>query len=91
MSDSNYNAPRDIGDVYDKIIVVIPDEYVEFKNELTNYIKSLCYTAPELRCSSDTYMPFARILLDHIPNICELTMEDELWKKNVRDIFRGLK
>lgn len=90
MSDSNYIQPRDIHDVYAKIIVVIPDEYVEFKNELTNYIKSLCYTAPELRISSHTYMPFAEILIDYIPNIYELTTEDELWKINVRNIFRGV-
>lgn len=45
---------RDIVDVYNKIIKVIPDENIEFKNDLKKYIDSLWNKAPE------TFIPFVK-------------------------------
>jgi hypothetical protein len=80
---------RDIIDVYEKINEVIPLKCNKFKKELKNYIDSLWNQAQEVRMSSHTFIPFANILIKHIPNILHLSNEDERWKFNVRDIFNG--
>lgn len=80
---------RDIIDVYEKINKVIPLEYDKFKKELEDYIDSLWNQSPEVRMSSHTFIPFANILIKHIPNILHLSNEDERWKSDVRNIFNG--
>lgn len=83
------SKPRDIVDVYDKIISVIPNENYEFKNELTKYINSLWNKAPEVRCGAETFIPFENILLKFIPNILNLKENDPRWQFNVLDIYNG--
>jgi hypothetical protein len=80
---------RDIYDVYISIYEVIPKECIEFKTALKKYIDSLWNQAPEVCRSSETFIPFANILIEYIPNIFELTDEEPIWKFNVRNIFKG--
>ena len=82
-------TPRDIVDVYDKIIKVIPDENTEFKNELKKYVKTLWNKAPEVRRGPETFMPFANILLTYVPNILNLTHNDPRWQFDVLAIYNG--
>jgi hypothetical protein len=83
------NDLRDIVDVYNKINFIIPNDYVEFKKELKNYIDSLWNKAPEVLRSAETYIPFSYILMKYIPNICDLTTDEPSWKFNVKNIFEG--
>ena len=81
--------PRDIIDVYTQIDAAIPDEYVELKRDLKTFIDSIWNLAPEVRRGPSTYLPFADILLEHIPTIRALDNAEPVWKYNVRDIFAG--
>ena len=80
---------RDIYDVYEIINSYIPFEYNELKKDLKNYIDSIWNQAPEVRRSSETYIPFANILIKYIPNISCLEPNDDKWKFNIKDIFEG--
>lgn len=80
---------RDIYDVYEIIDSYIPYEYNELKKDLKDYIDSIWNQAPEVRRSSDTYIPFANILIKYIPNISDLQPNDEKWKYNIKNIFEG--
>ena len=83
------NKPRDIINVYNKIIYIIPNNYTEFKEELKNYIDSLWNKAPEVRSSSETYIPFRYILIKHISNITDLEDDEPSWIFDVKNIFEG--
>jgi len=80
---------RDIYDVYEIINSYIPFEYNELKKDLKNYIDSIWNKAPEVRRGSETYIPFANIILKYIPNISYLEPNDDKWKFNIKDIFEG--
>jgi hypothetical protein len=76
---------RDIEDVHKKIMLVIPDQYNELKNDLHKYISSLWNLAPELRNSRFTYIPYQNILLKYLDSD-EL---DKIWTVQVQNIFNG--
>lgn len=88
MTINNDYIFRDIVDVYKKINDEIPPDYIEFKQSLKNYIENSTWNkAPEVRASKEMFLPFLSILLEFIPNLQELTENDEIWKFNVRNIF----
>ncbi len=80
---------RDIIEVYNKIIKVIPDDEVELKTLLKEFIDSLWNNAQEVRRGPETFVPFGNILINNISNILELTNNEPKWKFVVRDIFEG--
>lgn len=80
---------RDIVDVYNQIIKIIPNDEVELKSLLKEFIDSLWNKAPEVRRGPETFVPFGNILINNIPNILELTHDEPRWKFDVRDIFEG--
>jgi hypothetical protein len=80
---------RDIVDVYNKIIKIIPDDKIELKSLLKEFIDSIWNKAPEVRRGPETFVPFGNILINYIPNILELTHDEPRWKFDVRDIFEG--
>jgi hypothetical protein len=80
---------RDIIEVYNKIIKVIPDDQVELKTLLKEFIDSLWNKAPEIRRGPETFVPFGNILINNISNILELNHDEPRWKFDVRDIFEG--
>lgn len=80
---------RDIVEVYNKIIKVIPDDQVKLKSSLKEFIDLLWNQAPEIRKGPETFIPFSNILLNYIPNILELNHNEPRWKFDVRDIFEG--
>ena len=57
---------RDIEDVHKKIIVYIPDEKLELKNSLNEYIDSIWNLAPEIRSSAGTFVPYINILTQYL-------------------------
>jgi hypothetical protein len=81
--------PRDINAVYAQIEAAIPDEYVELKRDLKTFIDSIWNLAPEVCRGPSVYLPFADILVEHIPTIRALDKAEPVWKYNVRDIFAG--
>ena len=78
---------RDIQDVYNKIIKIIPDDQIKIKSLLEEFINSIWNKAPEVRTGPETFVPFGNILINNIPNILELTHDEPRWKFDVRDIF----
>ena len=81
------NEPRDIIDVYNKIILVIPEQHNQLKKDLKSYYQiDLCYKAPELRKSGDVYIVFANILENYVLNHTNM---EESWIFEMQKIFRG--
>jgi len=80
---------RDILDVHKQIMNVIPEENVEFRRALQNYIDSIWNQPPEACRGSYTYIPYTLILSKYIPNPHLLNDNDPIWKFQVRDIFNG--
>jgi hypothetical protein len=78
--------PRDIIDVHLQIYNVIPEENIEFKNELKKYINSILNIAPECRISARTYVGYSIILSKYIQDVNE---NDSNWKNQVINIFSG--
>ena len=89
MPEETTPIPRDIIDVYAQIDAAIPDEYVELKRDLKTFIDSIWNLAPEVRRGPSVYLPFADIVVEHIPTIRALDNAEPVWKYNVRDIFTG--
>ncbi len=80
----NAFVPRDISDVYKKMIPHIPNTHI-LHIELLKYIKSLWNKAPEaLRCGH-VYLEFAEILMTHI----SLDEVNDPWVKTIQAVFRG--
>jgi hypothetical protein len=81
------NEARDIIDVYNKIILIIPEEHKQLKKDLQLYYQvDLCYKAPELRKSGDVYIVFANILENYVLNHTNM---EESWIFEMQKIFRG--
>lgn len=79
---------RLIEDVYNKIIIKIPDSEIEMKAELKIFINSLWNKAPEVRTGPEVFIPFVNILSRYIDsNDLNLTG----WKKEVVNIFNDKK
>ena len=81
------NEARDIIDVYNKIILIIPEEHKQLKKDLQLYYQvDLCYKAQELRKSGDVYIVFANILENYVLNHTNM---EESWIFEMQKIFRG--
>jgi len=79
---------RLIEDVHDRIIKVIPETETDLLQDLDKFINSIWNKAPEVRCSSEVYVPYYNILWNH--GFGELDRDqDPDWKFHVRDIFAG--
>jgi len=83
----NHFEPRDIVDVYKKIILVIPEEHISLKTKLEIYYRrDLFYKAPECRKSGDLYIEFASILENYVLNYTNM---EEPWIFEMQKIFKG--
>lgn len=78
---------RYIDDVHKKIYDAIPSSEIDFRNELKEYIESIWNKAPEVRKSSETYIPYYIILKKYISNIENLSSSDPIWFYKCRNIF----
>jgi hypothetical protein len=79
---------RQLKDVHDKIIKVIPENEIELIKELKKFIDSLWNLPPEITSSGNVYNPYFNILFRHIPDYFDLKDEDdENWKVKCRNIF----
>ena len=72
---------RNILNVLDKMLVIIPKEQTELLNELNKYKGSLWNQAPEALCASYNWEPVQHILNNNITNI------DTNWKLQLLKIF----
>ena len=83
---------RQIIDVHNNIIKVIPETETDFIKELQQFIDANIWNkAPEITSSSEVYIPYFNILFKYIPNYFELNEGDEQWMIECRDIFAGNK
>jgi hypothetical protein len=80
------NEPRDIIDVYKQIYAVIPEEHNLLKHNLEKYMNNICYKAPELRKSGDSYIELANILENYVLNYTNM---EESWIFEIKQIFNG--
>jgi hypothetical protein len=72
---------RDIIDVINRILEVIPTTETLLINELQEYRDSLWNKAPEIRTTRDGFLPVQKILSKHI------LLLDNDWKLQVLHIF----
>lgn len=75
--------PRNIHDVIEQLLTVIPETEVELSNSLKKYSDSLLTIGPKVRGN-----PIYFVLVGHILNSSILTI-DEPWKEKVQKIFAG--
>lgn len=77
--------PRDIEYVHNQIIFYIPDEKVELKNSLNNYIDSIWNLAPEIRKSAGGFVPYINILVKHLNE----NDANKDWNIKIKNIING--
>ena len=79
---------RQIKDVHNKIIKVIPETEIELIKELEKFIDSIWNQPPEITSAGNVYNPYFDILFRYIPDYFELKDDDnENWKVKCRNIF----
>lgn len=81
---------RFIENVHQKIMEIIPENEKDFRKELSDYIESIWNKAPEVRQSSESFIPYYLILSKYIPNYTELNETDPDWWIKTRDIFSDI-
>lgn len=81
---------RYIDDVHKKIYNAIPSSEIDLRQELNDYMASIWNKAPEVRKTSETYLPYYFILQKYIPNIDNLSPTDPIWFYKCRNIFCNL-
>jgi len=74
---------RCVVDTIDQLLNVIPDEELYLINILIDYKESLWNKAPEVRKSSECWLPLRNILAKQITNF------DNEWKRQMLNIFNG--
>jgi hypothetical protein len=62
-------ANRNVSDVIDKILEIIPSTEIILIDQLTEYNKSLWNQSPESLLSKENWVPFMNILNKNIPRI----------------------
>jgi len=62
-------ANRNVSDVIDKILEIIPSTEIVLIDQLTEYNKSLWNQSPESLLSKENWVPFMNILNKNIPRI----------------------
>jgi len=77
---------REIVEVAFRIFNAIPDEEVNFKNAMKNFIyNDMAYMSPERRNNQITWHSFSSIMHTYI------TTGDSEWKQECIDIFTAVK
>jgi len=76
-----HKPPRSVNKVIEKILTIIPESESNLILELNDYYNTLWNKAPELLKTDIFWIPFGKILQNHITNI------DQDWKIQVRQIF----
>jgi hypothetical protein len=86
--ESAVENPRNIAIVACDIASLIPEDQVDFKNDVMNFIKGdLAYRAPEILFTHQVWIKFElQIMKKHIPLIKD---SDEEWKKKIIDVYLG--
>lgn len=81
-------TPRNIAIVACNIASLIPEDHVDFKNDVMKFITGdLAYRAPEILFTHQMWVKFElTIMKKYIPSI---TDSDEDWKKKIIDIYVG--
>jgi hypothetical protein len=74
-------ANRDVGDVCDQILKMIPPIEHVIRKDIEDYSNSLWNVAPELRQSAVGWNPLMRILNYHVSSI------DCQWKKDLIELI----
>lgn len=69
------------------IVSQLPDDQVEFKNDIMRFVKDLRYTPPEDMFISSKWSLLENIMKKYIPTINDIV--DFSWKKKIVDIFIG--
>jgi len=75
--------PRDIAEITEKILDMIPDSEVELIYQVRKFHDSLWNKALELRKSAVFWKHFANILNKNIDSF------DEEWQKKILQLFNG--
>jgi hypothetical protein len=75
--------PRDVYEVCDKILILVPDTEDELIYQLMQFRETLWNQAPELRKSSIFWKPLTNILEKNIKSF------NEEWQRNVLKLFNG--
>ena len=80
--------PRNIAIVACNIASLIPEDHVDFKNDVMRFITGdLAYRAPEVLLSAQVWIKFElQIMKKYIPLIKD---PDEEWKKKIIDVYLG--
>jgi hypothetical protein len=85
---TNEFQPRSVALVSLFIGSKLPDDQVDFKNDITHFVTgSLYYVPPEDMFKSNNWAKLEFIMHKHIPNINYET--DPEWKKEIVDIYIG--
>lgn len=81
-------TPRNIAIVACNIASLIPEDQVDFKNDVMKFITGdLAYRAPEILFTHQMWVKFElTIMKKHIPLLKD---SDEEWKKKIIDIYVG--
>lgn len=87
MSNDDFK-PRSVGLVSLFIVSKLPEDRVDFKNDIMHFVTgSLYYVPPEDMFKSNNWAKLESIMHKHIPNINYET--DPEWKKEIVDIYIG--
>ena len=73
---------RSVFIIIEKILTIIPENYIELINELKKYKNSLFNKAPELLIGQDCWIPFINILNYFVPVI------EEDWQIEIKNILQ---
>ena len=76
---------RCVVEIMTKILDIIPEEEVSFRDDIKIYMKSLWNVSPELRRSADYWIPLQNILVNNFTEI----NEGEDWKMTSIKIFNN--
>jgi hypothetical protein len=80
--------PRNLALVACNIASLIPEDHVDFKNDIMKFIKDdLVYRAPEVLFSQELWAKFElAVMKKHIPLFKD---SDEEWKKKIIYLYTG--
>lgn len=81
-------TPRNIAIVACNIASLIPEDQVDFKNDVMKFITGdLAYRAPEILFTPEVWDKFEfTVMKKYIPSVKDC---DEEWKKKIIDIYVG--
>ena len=78
------NTPqRDIFEIIEKILEIIPKEEEQLIKSLNNYLNKLAFMPPEYLFNCHSWGPLTNILNNNIPDV------KEEWQIKIRDIINN--